>query len=71
MGNKPVPIPEEMSIEEAADFWDEHSVTDYPSRVIELPGKSHGYESLLGIDREFLPKLQDQARKSGVPSKPR
>ncbi len=32
-------IPGNMTIEEASDFWDAHSVADYPSHVVQLEYK--------------------------------
>ncbi|MDI6793922.1 MAG: hypothetical protein QME81_13835 [bacterium] len=29
-------IPENMTIEEASEFWDTHSVADYPSHIVGL-----------------------------------
>ena len=29
-------IPDKMSIREASEFWDEHSVVDYDSHIIEF-----------------------------------
>ena len=36
MVNKREPIPKNMTIEEASEFWDTHSVADYPSHVVQL-----------------------------------
>ena len=33
MENKIEPIPDDMSIEQASDFWDTNSVADYPSHI--------------------------------------
>jgi hypothetical protein len=36
MASKKKPIPDNMTIDQASDFWDTHSVADYPSHVIQL-----------------------------------
>ncbi|MBN2267783.1 MAG: hypothetical protein JW725_05615 [Candidatus Babeliaceae bacterium] len=30
------PIPENMTIEEASEFWDTHDVSDYPTQIVQF-----------------------------------
>jgi hypothetical protein len=39
MGNKTDPIPGNMSIHEASEFWNTHSVADYPSNIVQFEYK--------------------------------
>ena len=36
MVSKVNPIPNDMTIEEGSEFWDTHSVADYPSHVVQF-----------------------------------
>lgn len=51
-------VPDNMTIEQASEFWDNHSVADYPSRIIKLeyiPG-----EHITFIEIEIqTPKMQN------------
>lgn len=59
-------IPENMTIEEAAEFWDTHSVADYESQLVEIefsPGESI---TLVAIAGDFFPALEKHARLKGI-----
>lgn len=63
------PLPEEFdSYEEAAEFWDAHDTTDYPSAFrtvqVEAELKHHHYE--VELDEEVIRELRAQARQQGV-----
>lgn len=66
MGAEVEPIPEEMTIEEASQFWDSHSVADYPSRVVELEYRSEGRTTFVAIEQTVLRQVEKQAKEGGV-----
>lgn len=66
MGGEVDPIPETMSLEEAADFWDTHSVADYPSEVVEVEFDLQGSRKYVAIDTEVLSQLERRARDRGI-----
>ena len=66
MGSKVEPIPETMSVEEAAEFWDSHSVADYPSEVVDLEFELHGTSRYIAIDGELLAQLESRAAERGI-----
>lgn len=60
------PIPETMSFEEAADFWDTHSVADYPSDVVDFEFDLEGSRKYVALDAEVLSQLERRARDRGI-----
>lgn len=66
MGDRPDPIPDNMSIAEASDFWDTHSVADYPSRVVEMEFTPEGRTSFVAVESNLLRNLRSQAKEAGV-----
>ncbi len=36
MASETEQIPDEMTIDEASEFWDTHSFADYPSKVVKM-----------------------------------
>jgi hypothetical protein len=50
MGKKTDPIPDNMTIEEASEFWDTHSVADYPSRVVKFEFKPEARTAFVAIN---------------------
>ena len=66
MASKVEPIPERMSVEEAAEFWDAHSVADYPSEVVDLELELHGACRHIAIDGELLSRLESRAAERGI-----
>ncbi|HEX7183134.1 MAG TPA: CopG family antitoxin [Thermoanaerobaculia bacterium] len=55
-----------MSIEEASDFWDTHSVADVPSSVVELEYSPEGRTTFVAIEDHLLDRLEKRARERGV-----
>jgi len=49
MVDKIDPIPDEMTIAEASEFWDTHSIADYPSEVVEIESMPNETIRLLPI----------------------
>ena len=66
MGAEVEPIPQDMSIAEASEFWDSHSVADYPSRVVELEYRPEGRMTFVAIEPTVLHGVERQAKGSGV-----
>jgi hypothetical protein len=66
MGNKTDPIPDNMTIQEASEFWDAHSAADYPSRVVQFEYKPGGHITLVAIAEELQEQLENRAQKSGI-----
>ena len=66
MVNKIDPVPNNMTIEEASEFWDTHSVADYSSHVVELEYKPEERITFVAIANELLSKLEKKAKENGV-----
>lgn len=66
MDDKVDPIPENMTIREASEFWDSHSVADYPSHVIEMAYAPDDQIAVIAIAAELVDSLRMQAQESGV-----
>jgi predicted DNA binding CopG/RHH family protein len=66
MANKIEPVPNNMTIVEASEFWDTHSVADYPSHVVELEYKPEERITFVAIANELLSKLEKKAKENGV-----
>lgn len=66
MADKIDPIPDNMSIEEASEFWDAHSVADYPSHVMQLEYSPEERITFVAIANELIGELEKQAKKQGA-----
>lgn len=66
MANKEDPIPDNMAIEEASEFWDTHSVADYPSRVVTMEYLPEENINFVAIANDLLPHLEKCAKERGV-----
>jgi len=66
MVNKITSIPQNMTIEEASEFWDAHSIADYPSHKLELEYAADERITFVAIARDLLNKVKEQAKNSGV-----
>jgi predicted DNA binding CopG/RHH family protein len=66
MENKIKPIPKNMSIEQASDFWDTHSVADYPSHIVEMEYKPEEHTTFVAVANELLRQLDIKAKENGV-----
>lgn len=60
------PIPEPVRIEEASEFWDTHSVADYPSHTVQLEYAPEGHVTFVAIDNDLLGQLEQQAKERGI-----
>ena len=55
-----------MSVEEASEYWDAHSVADHPSRGIEIEYSPEERSTLVAIENDLLSRLSRSAKKKGV-----
>lgn len=60
------PIPEDMTLAEAAEFWDRHSVADYPSQAVEVSWEPDRTTTFVPVARELMGKIESQARAKGL-----
>jgi len=61
--SKKMALPENMTVEEASDFFDEHSLLEFDGTeevAVKFKLKKKHY---VGIDREVFKKLEAQARR--------
>ncbi len=64
------PIPKEFgSPEQAAAFWDKHDTADYPGafRTVKVVSEFRDRHYEIPIDGDVAIRLQQRARKAGVP----
>lgn len=66
MVNKVDPIPDDLSVEEASEFWNAHSVADYPSHVVQLEYSPEERITFIAIANDLLSQLEKQAKKQGA-----
>lgn len=66
MANKIDPIPDDMTIEQASEFWDTHSVADYPSHVVQLEYMPEERITFVAIANDLLAQLGKRAKECGV-----
>lgn len=59
-------IPKNMTIEEASEFWDNHSVADYPSHVVQFEYRPKEHITFVAIANDLLRQLEKQAKKQGA-----
>jgi len=63
MVNKTKPISNNMTIEEASEFWDTHSVADYPSHVVQLEYKPEERITFVAIPDNLISQLEREAKR--------
>lgn len=66
MADKIDPIPDEMTIAEASEFWDEHSVADYASHVVEFEYAPDDHITVVAIAADIVELLRRRAREKGI-----
>lgn len=67
--SKRKPIPKHFaSIDEAADFWDQHDLTDYldATKAVDFDVNVEKRVFLTALEPELAKKLTDIARKQGI-----
>jgi hypothetical protein len=55
-----------MTIEEASEFWDNHSVADYPTRVVQMHYAPEGQTTFVAVANDILGLLEKRAKQRGV-----
>lgn len=55
-----------MSIDEASDFWDTHSIADVVSHDVEIEYSPNGHTMLVAVEDHLLKRLSESARQRGV-----
>lgn len=66
MVNKTDSIPENMTIDEASEFWDIHSVTDYPSHIVKLKYSPKEKITFVAIADDLLTRVKGHAKRRGI-----
>ncbi len=66
MENSVDSISKDMTIEEASEFWETHSVADYPSRVVQFKFKQEGDVNFIAVANDLMRQLEKRAKKTGV-----
>lgn len=66
MANKRISTPENMSIEEASEFWDNHSIADFQSQIVQLDYTQKKSTTFIAVDDNLLPQLDKQATAQGI-----
>ena len=66
MGSKREPISKNMTIEEASEFWDAHSVADCPSHVVQFEYRPEERITFVAIANDLLCHLEKQAKEQGA-----
>jgi len=66
MTKKTEAVPKEMSVAEASEFWDTHSVADYPSHVVRMEYVPDEKLTFVAIANDLLKKLEKRAKKQGI-----
>jgi hypothetical protein len=54
-----------MTIEEASDFWDTHSLAEVPSRVVEIEYSPKGHTTLVAIEDDLVEQVYTQSDDQG------
>jgi len=55
-----------MSIEEASEYWDHHSVADHPSHIVEIEYAPEERATLVAIENDLLSRISRSAKERGV-----
>jgi hypothetical protein len=66
MKDKIESIPDNMTIQEASEFWDTHSTADYPSDIVQFEYEPDERVTFIAIANDFLGQLDKKAKKSGI-----
>lgn len=59
-------IPDDMSVQEAGEFWDTHSVADFASELVEIEYNPDTKMVLIPIDRNLIPEVERHARQRHI-----
>lgn len=66
MAGKRKAIAGDMTIAEASDYWDAHSVADFESHVVRFEYGPGERLTFVSIANDLLPQLERKARQRGV-----
>ncbi len=66
MVNKVESLPDNMTIEEASEFWSTHSVADYPSYIVEMDYSEDEHITFITISNDLKSQLEIRAKKRGI-----
>jgi hypothetical protein len=55
-----------MSVEEASEYWDGHSVADHPSQVVEIQYSPEERATLVAIENDLMGRISKSAKEKGV-----
>ncbi len=66
MENKMDQIPDDMSIHEAGEFWDSHSVADIHSKLVQFEYHSGEHRAYVAVASDLLWELENKAKMSGM-----
>ncbi len=66
MADKIDPIPEDMTIDEASEFWSTHSIADYSSHLVEMEYRAGERLSFIAIANDLLAQVDKQAKEQGI-----
>lgn len=55
-----------MSIEEASEYWDRHSVADHPSRIVEIEYAPEERATFVAIENDLVTRIAKSAKEKGV-----
>ncbi|MCX6584372.1 MAG: hypothetical protein NT166_29730 [Candidatus Aminicenantes bacterium] len=64
MKNKIESIPANMTIQEASEFWDTHSVADYPSNIVQFEYKPDERVTFIAIANDFMKQLEKKQKRA-------
>ena len=66
MASRKERIPKNMTIEEASEFWDTHSVADYSSHVVKFEYRPEEQITFVAIANDLLRQLEQHAKEQGA-----
>jgi hypothetical protein len=52
------PIPDDMTIDQASEFWDTHSAAEYPSHIVQLQYSPTEHLTFVAIAGNLIPLLE-------------
>ena len=66
MKSESEPMPDDLTIEEACEFWGAHSVADYPSRIVQLQYSPSERLTFVAIADDLIRPIERRAKANGV-----
>jgi hypothetical protein len=62
MARKNEHIPKNMTIEQVCEFWDSHSIADYPSHTVTFEYRPDEHITFVAIANDLLRQLKKRQR---------